>query len=116
VSPTVHVLNIYSWCICGGLILEALETLGGGAYLEELGYWGHTFEGYNWSLVFSLLPVCNKVKDPPALSQASTAMIFCPQVHGTQRPWIKLSETLSQNKYFLIMLFSHRFLSIAMQQ
>jgi hypothetical protein len=44
------------------LFWEVLETLGGGAKLEEVGHWVRAFEGYTWSPVPSLpLPVGHEI-------------------------------------------------------
>jgi hypothetical protein len=53
--------------------------LGGGGWWEDIGQWGHTFEGRVLSLASSSLVLCflaDKREKPP-LPHTPSAMMFC---------------------------------------
>lgn len=64
-SPHPSVLKAQS--LAGKAIGKVVDTLGDGAYLEEVGHWGHVLESCILSLVFPLIPSCHQVSSfiPP---------------------------------------------------
>jgi hypothetical protein len=123
VLNTNSVLEVGLWKIAGLLIinglicwwvwnlnrlLEGVGTAESRAYRRKVGHWVHAQEKYNLCQV----PSCSLLPGPGSKQLLSTtcSLPSCsaspwPRNHGARWPWTKISETVSQNKSFLL-LFS----------
>jgi hypothetical protein len=94
--------------VAGGTIWKVVEMLGSRAFLEKVDRGRHAFEGYTCSLSLPVLSASflPGAEGPPPLPTPA-AMMFCPRAWGQET--IKPSETMNQNKSFLLNLFFRYF-------